>query len=152
MTFSHRWWWRLRPIDWWRVTDISVELWPWRWWAKRPRWFESSPTLLWESHHHQLLSRNYQSLRKIPNERKSHSHSVRSLKSRNCGSVTFSAISRVLFTCMLVIFRYTKTIRQQVKGKTKWAEIHHLLKLFVMWWTEVELQCMPSEHSDSGEV
>jgi len=39
----------------------------------------------------------------------------------------------VLFTCMLVIFRYTKTIRQQVKGKTKWAEIHHLLKLFVMW-------------------
>jgi hypothetical protein len=60
--------------------------------------------------------------------------------------------SVVLFTCMPVIFRYTKTIPQQVKGKTKWAEIHHSLRLFVMWWTEIELQCMPSEHSNSDEV
>ena len=29
-------------------------------------------------------------------------------------------------------FRYKKIIPQQVKGKKKWAEIHHLLRLFVM--------------------
>jgi len=25
MTFSHRFWWRLRPVDRWRVTDVSAE-------------------------------------------------------------------------------------------------------------------------------
>jgi len=25
VTFSHRCWWRLSPVDWWRVTDVSVE-------------------------------------------------------------------------------------------------------------------------------
>jgi hypothetical protein len=42
---------------------------------------------------HQL---DYQSmLHKIPKEHRSHLHYVLSLKSRNCGSVMFSAISRV---------------------------------------------------------
>jgi len=121
------------------LTQVVVKITPWRWRAKRPRWFESSPTLLWESHHHQLFpetkARNYQSLHEIPNEYKSHSHSVRSLKSRNCGSLLSARCFVVLFTCMLVIFRYTKTIPQQVKDKMKWAEIHHLLRLFVMWWS-----------------
>jgi len=45
-------------------------------------------------------ARNYQSmLPKILEERRSHLHSVRSPKSRNCGSVTFSAISRAF--CLL---------------------------------------------------
>jgi len=35
-------------------------------------------------------------------------------------------------------FRYMKIIPQQVKGKKKWAEIHHLLRLFVMWWIKAE--------------
>ena len=64
-------------------------------------------------------ARNYQStLCKIPKERRSQLHRVRSLKSRNCGSVTFSAISMprectdwgwqgvffvFLFPCTLVI-------------------------------------------------
>jgi len=54
--------------------------------------------------HHQLLSRNEgkklsTTLRKIPKVCRSHSNRVRSLKSRNCGSVTFSAISRVFSLC-----------------------------------------------------
>ena len=64
--------------------------------AKRPRWLESSPTPLWEFHNRcpETSVRNYQSmLRKVPKERRSHLHRVQSLKSRNCGSATFSAIS-----------------------------------------------------------
>jgi len=42
-------------------------------------------------------------------------------------------------------FRY-KIIPQQVKGKNKYAEIHHFLRLSMM-----NIECMPSEHSDSDE-
>jgi hypothetical protein len=90
--------------------------------AKRPRWLDL--------HQHrcenstttnccpETSARNCQSmLRKIPEERRSHLHGVRSLKSRHCRSVTFTAISMptectdwgwqgvffvVLFTCMRV--------------------------------------------------
>ena len=61
-----------------------------------------------------------------------------------------SAISKV-FCCAVHMYASHFQI-QQVKDKMKWAELHHLLRLFVMWWTEFELQCMPSELSDSDEV
>jgi len=62
--------------------------------AKRPRWLQSSPTPLWEFHHHQMLSRNVGKklpigTGKIPKESRSHLHRIRSLKSRNCVSVAW---------------------------------------------------------------
>ena len=60
------------------------------------------------------------------------SYCFRSLKSRNYGRVTFLLSAGCFLCCAVhVIFKYTKIIPQQVKGKKKWAEIHHLLKLFV---------------------
>jgi len=110
MTFPHRCWWRLRPVDWrrtfrWNVMPSSRAVGAEDAGKLTSRQGEKSQMTWIFTNTAMTISppptvpkfwrENYQStLRKIPPKKRiSHLHRVRSQKSRKCGSVALSALS-----------------------------------------------------------
>jgi len=94
---------------------------------------------------HETKVRNYQStLHKVPKERRSHSHRVCSLKSRNYGSVTFS-ISGVfsLLCCSRVCwsFQIYENYAMAGKGQEEISWIASVCQVNILTAMNRALQC-----------